>query len=163
MEAGEFNFYYIVENGIVYLTLAERTFPRRAAFEYLSELASAFMTEYGSRIGGFTRPYAAVSFDTTIDKIRAKYLDPNTHNKLSRVNSSLHEIQSVMTQNIQDIILRGEKLEQVEDRSSRMLADSKMFKQNAKYMNLMALWKTYGPIGVIALVVLFVLWYKFSG
>ena len=111
LEAGEFTFYYIIENGLVYLTLAERSFARRLAFDYLSELSSVFFTEYGSQVPQFTRPYAAVAFDTMLEKIRAKYLDPSAMNKLSRLQSNLQEIQSVMTQNIQEIILRGEKLQ----------------------------------------------------
>jgi len=43
-----------------------------------------------------------------------------------------------------------------------MLADSKLFKQNARYVNLLSMWKTYAPLVAIAIVVLVVLWLRFG-
>ena len=53
---------YIIENGVCFLTLTERTFSKRAAFSFLEELSSEFHREFGSRIATATRPYSFIEF-----------------------------------------------------------------------------------------------------
>ncbi len=111
LEAGDFFFYYSIERNVIYLTLAERSYPRRLVFEYLRELSNAFGDEFGSMVDTMNRPYAAVAFDHRMEKIRAQFADPQAPSNFQRINSNLMDIHNVMSQNIQDIIQRGEKLE----------------------------------------------------
>ena len=53
---------YIIENGVCYLTLTEKTFSKRAAFSFLEELSSEFHREFGPRIATATRPYSFIEF-----------------------------------------------------------------------------------------------------
>ena len=53
---------YIIENGVCYLTLTEKTFSKRAAFSFLEELSSEFQREFGSRVPTATRPYSFIEF-----------------------------------------------------------------------------------------------------
>lgn len=53
---------YIIENGVCYLTLTEKTFSKRAAFSFLEELSTEFHREYGSKIATATRPYSFIEF-----------------------------------------------------------------------------------------------------
>lgn len=53
---------YVIENGVCYLTLTEKTFSKRAAFSFLEELSSEFQREFGSRVPTATRPYSFIEF-----------------------------------------------------------------------------------------------------
>jgi vesicle transport protein SEC22 len=53
---------YIIDGGVVYLTLAERGYPRRLAYQYLEEVSKEFARIHGHEVMRFSRPYAAVSF-----------------------------------------------------------------------------------------------------
>lgn len=161
IEAGPYYFHYIIENGVVYLTLAERGYPRRLAFQYLEEVNREFQRLYADEISRFSRPYAAVSFDPKMNKIRRDYLDPNAPGNLKKLNSDLQDIHNIMQQNINDVLQRGEKLDVMESRSSSLLSESKKFKKQARYINLQALWKMYGPVLAVAIIVLFVLYLRF--
>lgn len=48
---------------VVFLTIAQRSYPRKLAFAYLDELAREFVTNYGGQISQRNlRPYAFVGF-----------------------------------------------------------------------------------------------------
>ena len=53
---------YIIEKGVCYLTLTEKSFSKRAAFSFLEELSTEFHREFGSRIATATRPYSFIEF-----------------------------------------------------------------------------------------------------
>lgn len=46
-----------------------------------------------------------------MNKIRREYLDPSSPANVKKLNSDLSEIHNIMTQSIQDMIQRGEKLD----------------------------------------------------
>ena len=62
IESGAFTFHYLIEGDVVYLTLAERAYPKKLAFQYLEELQSEFSRLYGGQIEAVTRPYAFIKF-----------------------------------------------------------------------------------------------------
>ena len=53
---------YIIENGVCFLTLTDKTFSKRAAFSFLEELSSEFHREFGHKIAIATRPYSFIEF-----------------------------------------------------------------------------------------------------
>ncbi|XP_073242822.1 vesicle-trafficking protein SEC22b-like isoform X1 [Porites lutea] len=110
IETGPMMFHYIIENGVCYLTLTEKTFSKRAAFSFLEELSSEFQREFGSRVPTATRPYSFIEFDTYIQKARKNYQDSRTRRNLNRLNDELHDVQRIMVQNIDDVLQRGEQI-----------------------------------------------------
>lgn len=161
IEAGPFFYHYIIEQGVIYMTLADKGYPRRLAFQYLEEVHKEFYSQHSAELSRYSRPYAAVSFEPRMAKVRREYLDPQSPANLKKVNADLTEIHSIMQANIHEVLQRGEKLDIIESRSSHLLAESKKFEKYSRYINLQALWKTYGPVVAVLLVVLFVLWVRF--
>ena len=62
IETGIMMFHYIIENGVCYLTLSDKSFSKRAAFSYLEDLAAEFWREYGDRVATAQRPYLFIEF-----------------------------------------------------------------------------------------------------
>jgi len=46
----------------MYLTIADKSYPRKLAFSYLDELSKEFSTSYGPRVETVRKPYAFVGF-----------------------------------------------------------------------------------------------------
>jgi vesicle transport protein SEC22 len=161
IEAGPFYYHYILEQGVAYLTLCERGYPRRLAFQFLGEVHAEFMRSHGADLPRYSRPYACVAFEPRLSKMRREYLDPQAPGNLKKLNTDLSEIHNIMQQNIQDVLQRGEKLDVMESRSSNLLQESKKFEKYGRYINLQALYKTYGPVVAVVLVVLFVIYIRF--
>ena len=70
------------------------------------------------------------------------------------------EIQSIMRKNINEILDRGEKLDQVSNISNELKQKSKDFKWGAKKLTWQARLQQYGPMLVGTSIVLIVLYVK---
>lgn len=151
----------MIEQGVAYLTLCERGYPRRLAFQYLSEVHAEFSKVHGSELLRYSRPYACVSFEPRLSKLRRDYLDPQAPGNLRKLNSDLTDIHHIMQQNIQDVLQRGESLDHIHSKSSHLLAESKRFEKYGRHINLMAMYRAYGPVVAVMLVVLFVIYLRF--
>ena len=53
---------YLIADNVVYLVIADKSYPRKLAFSYLDELSKEFATIYGSKVETVRKPYAFVGF-----------------------------------------------------------------------------------------------------
>lgn len=53
---------YLIVDNVVYLTIAEKSYPRKLAFSYLDELSKEFANSYGPKVDAVRKPYAFVGF-----------------------------------------------------------------------------------------------------
>ena len=61
--------------------------------------------------------------------------DPTKVDKIAKVDKSLHETKEVLTKTIDAVLARGEKLDDLVDRSAELSASSKMFYKTAAKTN----------------------------
>ena len=62
IESDAFIFHYLIEADVCYLTLTDRGYPKKLAYQYLEELQSEFSRLYGQQIESIARPYAFIKF-----------------------------------------------------------------------------------------------------
>lgn len=53
---------YIIEGRVCYLTMCDRAYPKKLAFQYLEELRNEFERVNGPQIETAARPYAFIKF-----------------------------------------------------------------------------------------------------
>jgi vesicle transport protein SEC22 len=53
---------YLIADNVGYLTIADKSYPRKLAFSYLDELSKEFSTSYGPKVETVRKPYAFVGF-----------------------------------------------------------------------------------------------------
>ncbi|KAJ3357560.1 SNAP receptor [Entophlyctis luteolus] len=191
IETGPFIFHYLIEFGVCYLTLCDRSYPKKLAFAYLEEIQTEFHEKYGNEVASVARPYAFVKFgeptvrsdlrhirthpfanfgfyfvifaskDTFIQKTKKQYKDTRTQKNLSKLNDELQDVHRIMTKNISDVLGRGNTLDHMSHVSSQLQAESKKYMKASKQLNLQALYQKYGPPAIVAGVVLFVIILRF--
>jgi vesicle transport protein SEC22 len=61
---GPYHFCYVIEQGVCYLTLAEKSYPKKLAFQFLEQLAKEFSEAHQAEVARYSRPFAAVAFGT---------------------------------------------------------------------------------------------------
>jgi len=162
-------FHYLIKDLICYLTLTEQSYPKRLAFVYLEEISDAFLEEltrdYGdawrTTIETVARPYAFIKFDSVLQKKQREFADPSSRQNATKLNEDLADIQNIMKRNIEEVLNRGEKLENVKIISGDLVNQSKQFKWGAKKLTWQAMLNQYGPIVCMVIFVLFVLYAKF--
>lgn len=104
----------MISDSICYLTITDKSYPRKLAFSYLEELAKEFNTSYGQEAQKPNlRPYAFVQFDTFISATKRVYQDSRAQSNLDRLNVELQDVTRVMTKNIEDLIYRGDSLDRI--------------------------------------------------
>lgn len=62
IETGPYVFHYLLENGICYLSLCEKSFSKRLAFSFLEDIATEFQQKYGQKLYQANRPYSFIEF-----------------------------------------------------------------------------------------------------
>jgi len=162
-------FYYLIRDNVCYLTLTETSYPKRLAFLFLEEVSVGFIDdlskEYGDQwlnhIGTAARPYQFIKFDPYLQRKQREFVDPSSKQNTSKLNSDLADIHSIMTKNIQEVLNRGEVLDNLSTISSNMVSESKKYKWGAKKLTWQAMLNQYGPIAAMIFFVVFVLYIKF--
>ena len=101
--------------------------------------------------------------DPVIQRKQREFKDSNAPQQKSQLNEDLSEIHNIMKKNIDEILNRGEKLEHVSSISNELRAKSKDFKWGAKKLTWQARMQQYGPLALIAIIVMAVLYYKLKG
>jgi vesicle transport protein SEC22 len=59
---------YLIADNVVYLTIADKSYPRKLAFSYLDELSKEFSTSYGPKVETVRKPYAFVGFGQSLQR-----------------------------------------------------------------------------------------------
>ena len=149
LESGAFTFHYLIDGDVVYLTLVDKAYPKKLAFQYLDELSKEFTSLYGPQIDTANRPYAFIKFDTFIQKTKKLYMDTRTQRNIERLNADIAEVHSIMTRNIQDVLGQGERLDRMTEMSNMLSQDAKQLAVKAKGLYHQAIIQKYLPWVVV--------------
>jgi vesicle transport protein SEC22 len=150
----------MIEFGVCYLCLAEKSYPKKLAFSFLEELQKEFHQVYGQEMLRVARPYAFVKFDNFIQKTKKGYSDARAQRNLQRLNEDLGDVTRIMTKNIQEVLGRGEQLDRMQTASQTLSSESKKYLQDSKYLNWQALYQKYGPPVIVITVVMIVFYLR---
>ncbi len=169
IESNPYIFHYMIDNGICYLTLTDKGYPKRLAFLFLEEISRDFESELKSEYGDewlrhvetVGRQYAFIKFDRVIQKKKKDYADPNSQINMRKLNDDLQSIHNIMRKTIDDVLDRGNKLDDVSEVSKNLASESKKYKWSAKKLSLTALWKQYAPLVVIVGIILIIIIIRF--
>ncbi|BCS17844.1 SNAP receptor SEC22 [Aspergillus puulaauensis] len=163
IESGQYNLHYLIQDDVCFLCICDRSYPRKLAFTYLSDIATEFTNTYPASQykSPSLRPYAFVEFDTFIQRSKKVYQDSRASANLDRLNDELRDVTKVMTKNIEDLLYRGDSLERMGELSGRLREDSKKYRKAAVRINWELLVKQYGPFAGVGLIFIFLIWWRF--
>lgn len=143
------------------MTLCEKEYSSQMAYSFLEDLRKEFVQLYGNEVQNAERPYAFIKFDNFIQKTRRLFADTRTKKNIQKLKEELNDVQQIIRKNIEDVIGRGEKLNEMNTMSSNLLTGAKSLRTGAKQLNDSYFWKTYGPIVVILIIVVLVVILRF--
>lgn len=136
-------FHYIKQNELVYLCLCKDSYPRRRAFSFLRQLQQDF-------------PLHPTPFDFTgrLVELMALSAKPDA---FQEVQDQVDSVRQVMTLNIEKVLERGDRIEQLVDRTHELTQQSALFRRQSKAVKRSLWFKNYKlnvmvGVAVIALV-----------
>jgi len=124
-------FHYQVDDYITYLCMADEEFGRRIPFAFLEDLKERFKATYADR-GKSALAYAMNEDFSKIMKSVMEYysLNPNA-DKINQLKGDVDEVKSVMVQNIEKVLERGERIELLVDKTTELSQSAFKFKKQS--------------------------------
>lgn len=119
-------------DGLCGCVTCDGEYPPRVAYSLLAKLFEdfiAFKPDWRSE----TRSEALVW--PQLERDIVKYQDPSAADQIMRIQKNLDETRDVLHQTIESVLARGEKLEDLVERSGELSAQSKLFYREAKRAN----------------------------
>ncbi|KAI0635427.1 snare protein YKT6 [Trametes polyzona] len=111
--------------------ITDQEYPVRPAFSLLTKLLDDFIAKVPQ--ASYKTP-AAISFPE-INAYLQKYQDPRQADAIMKVQQELDETKIILHKTIESVLQRGEKINDLVDRSTALSAQSKMFYKTAKKQN----------------------------
>ncbi|KAF9247123.1 Longin-like domain-containing protein [Melanogaster broomeanus] len=167
IESGQYTLHYLLEDNVVFLTFADKSYPRKLAFSYLEELSKEFSLSYGPKVESVRKPYAFVGFDTFMSKTARLYRDTRATNasgssSLDKLNDELQDVTRIMTKNMEELLWRGDSLDRMSHLSTSLRSESEKYRRSARNINFQAMIRQYAPFGAVAILFIILLWWRFS-
>ena len=119
--------------GLVAIAVMDREYPSRSAFCVLSKMSD----DYVARVGDAWKTVASddARGDAILAEAIAKYQDPMEADKILKIQRELDETKVVLHKTIDSVLARGEKLDNLVDKSTDLSLASQMFYKQAKKQN----------------------------
>ncbi|KAI6026517.1 hypothetical protein PISMIDRAFT_9123 [Pisolithus microcarpus 441] len=113
------------------IIVTDQEYPVRPAFSLLTKILDDFTTKVPQ--SSYSNP-GSINFPD-VQTYLTKYQDPRQADAIMRVQQELDETKIVLHKTIESVLQRGEKLDNLVERSNALSAQSKMFYKTAKKQN----------------------------
>ncbi|KAN0066071.1 hypothetical protein ACQY0O_000164 [Thecaphora frezii] len=155
-------FHYVSQHGLVYLALADVDAGRRVPFAFLSEVQKRFLSAYdlGHAVDASTPAEDFAPFANTLDELVRQFNQDPHADPVQAAKAELAGVKDIMTQNVEQILSRGERIELLMDRTDVAANQSMAFRRRAVGLRRQMWWKNAkitalaGFCGVVLLVIL---------
>ncbi|EFJ35612.1 hypothetical protein SELMODRAFT_80138 [Selaginella moellendorffii] len=153
-------------DGLVFLCMASETFGRRIPYAFLEDIHTRFTRTYG-RAGQTALSYAMNDEFSRVLHQQMDFFsnDPNA-DAINRVKGEITDVRSIMVQNIDKILERGDRLELLVDKTAHIEDNAFRFKKQARkarHAQWMQTLKLSACLALVILVLIFVVVTFFCG
>ncbi|CAH2229709.1 jg2259 [Pararge aegeria aegeria] len=149
---GNYLFHYIAENKLVYFCITDDKFQRSRAFLFLNEIKRRFVSAFGDT-AQTAIPYAMNSeFARVLATEMKHYSESKDLETISRVHGELDELKNIMVKNIDNMAMRGEKLELLVNKADNLATSSVSYRASARTLQRSLFWKNIKMYVILILV-----------
>jgi vesicle-associated membrane protein 7 len=152
-------FHYIVEDGLVYLCMADEEMSRRIPFAFLIDIKGRWKSAYGD--GGSTA--MAYGMNEDFSKVLCKQMDFYSNDpsadRINKVKGEIDEVKNIMVTNIERVLERGERIELLVDKTDNLSLQANTFKKKSSQLKRAMWWKNMKLWLIIIFVLLLVIYF----
>lgn len=141
-------FHYIAQDGKVFLAVADAELGRRVPFAFLSEAEK----EYNAA------PYQD-GLKQRLDGLRAKFNQDPESDPIKRAQAELGSVKDIITQNVEQILSRGEQIELLMDRTDSAANQSLAFRRRAVGLRREMWWRNMRVMAIAGFCAVLVLYF----
>eukprot|EP01129_Flabellula_baltica_P003306 TRINITY_DN13096_c0_g1_i1.p1 TRINITY_DN13096_c0_g1~~TRINITY_DN13096_c0_g1_i1.p1 ORF type:complete len:223 (+),score=37.69 TRINITY_DN13096_c0_g1_i1:29-697(+) len=165
MQADSSYFIYLIDRDICYVCYAKDYYPPKLALCFLDDLKEEFTTQFGSSLDDskWLREYSMQNFDSYIQLTKKSYSDSKSQRNLNKISADLQDLNSLMKQNVRDLIDRDGKLRNIATRAGDIANMAGNYENKTGELLRMHFWRTYGLyliiFGIFVLLLLIKFWW----
>lgn len=148
---GPYLFHYICENGIIYMCITDDDFQRSRAFLFLNEIKRRFQVAFGTGALNALAYAMNTEFSRVLANEMKHYSESKDIDTISKVHGELDELKDIMVRNIDNIAMRGERLELLVNKTENLSSNSMAFRKTSRNLARSLFWKNikiYAIIGI---------------
>ncbi|GJQ64884.1 Vamp7 [Trypoxylus dichotomus] len=159
---GTYLFHYVSESNIIFLCITDDAFQRSRAFLFLNEIKRRFRTTYGYNIEN-VMPYAMnTEFARVLANEMKHYSESHDLDTISKVHGELDELKDIMVKNIDNVAMRGERLELLVHKTENLSNNATTFRNTSRHLARTMFWKSVKLYVIIALVLIVIIYFIVS-
>ncbi|KAK4491049.1 hypothetical protein RD792_001771 [Penstemon davidsonii] len=128
-------------DGLTVLCMADETAGRRIPFAFLEEIHQRFVRTYGRAVLS-AQAYAMNDEFSRVLSQQIEYYsnDPNA-DRINRLRGEMSQVRTVMIDNIDKVLERGDRLELLVDKTANMQGNTTRFKRQARRFRSTVWWR----------------------
>ena len=149
---------------LTYLVVAQSELGRRIPFAFLLELKKKFLAQYSPESTNFQSlpAYGSAAFNTTLKSMLSTYNISPPSDSLSNARKEIDSVKDIMTENIERVLERGERIDLLVDKTDRLGGSARDFRVRSRGLRRQMWWKNVRIMVLLVVVVIFLI-YLFVG
>lgn len=152
--------------GLTYLVVASSSFGRRIPFGYLVEIKKQFLARYDAATTDFANlpPYGTADFNPQLKSLMVGYgtTQAGQQDAITNVQRDIDNVKGIMTENIERVLERGERIDLLVDKTDRLGVGAHDFRMRSRGLKRQMWWKNMKLMVLLGVVVVFLI-YLFVG
>lgn len=152
--------------GLTYLVIAKQDLGRRIPFGYLVEIKKRFLAQYPPSSTDFASlpAYGAAAFNAELKKLMVEFgtTKAGKDDAFRNVQSEIDNVRDIMSQNIEQVLERGERIDLLVDKTDRLGGSARDFRVRSRGLRRRMWWKNVRLMVMLVFVIIFLV-YLFVG
>jgi vesicle-associated membrane protein 7 len=148
--------------GLTYLVVAKSDLNRRIAFGFLVEIKRRFLADYDAERTDFSSlpAYGAAAFNSQLKQLMVDYgtTKAGQNDAISNVQSEIDNVRGIMTENIERVLERGERIDLLVDKTDRLGGSARDFRVRSRGLRRRMWWKNVKLMVLLAVVIVFLVY-----
>ncbi|KAK9479336.1 synaptobrevin-domain-containing protein [Lipomyces japonicus] len=148
----------LVPGGVTFLAITLSTIPRRLPFAFLLDVQKEFNKTYTpEQVGDSETPLALSSFNNVLGNLMTKVDSPDG-DRATVVRKEIDQVKDIMSQNIERVIERGERIESLVDKTDHMNQTAFAFRKRSTALRREMWWKNKRLVVLLIIAVIFLVY-----
>jgi vesicle-associated membrane protein 7 len=149
---------------LTYLVVAQAELGRRIPFAFLLELQKKYLASFPASSTDYASlpAYGSANFNSTLKYMLSTYNTAPPADSLSNARKEIDSVKDIMTENIERVLERGERIDLLVDKTDRLGGSARDFRVRSRGLRRQMWWKNVRIMVLLGVVVVFLI-YLFVG
>lgn len=148
--------------GLTYLVVADAKLGKRIPFGYLVEIKKRFLSTYDPERTDFGSlpAYGAAAFNGQLKQLMVEYgtTKAGQDDAFKNVQSEIDNVRGIMTENIERVLERGERIDLLVDKTDRLGGSARDFRVRSRGLRRKMWWKNVRLMVLLVVVIIFLVY-----